>query len=650
MSISILIMLSIGQQVQITPPPPEQRRISLDTILNDDTPLILEFTTTFGAGTFDYEVTYDGLNGEIQTNRPIVFAQTGDGETNDPPEDDAISGVTYTVRMTAAQIAAWRQGSTEDQLIPNPGADNEIIAINAVRNREFNRSIFVRLFPSGNPQAPDIETASQEFQFAIDTIPPDPPEIVATQPGEQRVTIDFTASDSLRDDAQFFEAVFCTLRADTSTATIETELNTRDPITVTDFREFCDGAVDTERVGRTIDEVSVSGGLQNDVPVLLAMRSEDLLTNKGTLSEAVVETPRPTVDLFERFIENGGSEEGGFCFVATAAYGSYAHPVVRVLRGFRDVVLLPTPAGKLLVAAYYAHGPRWASWVAGDAGAKEGARFALVFVAFGALAMMLAPLLWLFFLLGRGARRYAAAFLAMGVLLAPNAARAELRPDSDFMLGFGFEFKAGALQLAEARNPDNAAFREVTDNVTQPQFMFGSELQIFRGFGTLGVYGSAGFARFTGRSLSAGNDGTGDASDRSSDSNTFNVVPLTGQLFYRMDFLATEFGFPIIPYVRGGLAYTFWWNRNALGEISRVEDGDREFVGQGGKFGYTGTVGVSLLLNWVDRAAAVDLHNTTGVRGTYIFAERTESVVDGFGQDGLDLSDGFFSFGLFMEL
>ncbi len=45
------------------------------------------------------------------------------------------------------------------------------------------------------------------------------------------------------------------------------------------------------------------------------------------------------------------------CFVATAAFGNAAHPMVMLLRDFRDRFLLTWSGGKWLVNQYYIHGP-----------------------------------------------------------------------------------------------------------------------------------------------------------------------------------------------------------------------------------------------------------------------------------------------------
>ncbi|HEX2212628.1 MAG TPA: CFI-box-CTERM domain-containing protein [Mycobacterium sp.] len=61
--------------------------------------------------------------------------------------------------------------------------------------------------------------------------------------------------------------------------------------------------------------------------------------------------------------DNGGGGGGG-CFIATAAYGSYLQPDVKVLRHFRDEYLLTNTPGRAFVEFYYEHSPAIADYIA----------------------------------------------------------------------------------------------------------------------------------------------------------------------------------------------------------------------------------------------------------------------------------------------
>jgi len=66
-------------------------------------------------------------------------------------------------------------------------------------------------------------------------------------------------------------------------------------------------------------------------------------------------------DITANFVPySGGGGGGGGCFVATACFGNYNHPFVKVLREFRDRYLLTNRIGTAFVRWYYTHSPKYA--------------------------------------------------------------------------------------------------------------------------------------------------------------------------------------------------------------------------------------------------------------------------------------------------
>lgn len=74
----------------------------------------------------------------------------------------------------------------------------------------------------------------------------------------------------------------------------------------------------------------------------------------------------------------GGGGGGGGCFIATAAFGSYAEPHVMVLREFRDHILLPRKIGQWFVGQYYKYSPPVADFIADRPALKAAVRTSLL--------------------------------------------------------------------------------------------------------------------------------------------------------------------------------------------------------------------------------------------------------------------------------
>lgn len=79
------------------------------------------------------------------------------------------------------------------------------------------------------------------------------------------------------------------------------------------------------------------------------------------MSRQVYESPRVLEAIKSKGSRSQSAQDStkssGGCFIATAVYGSYESPEVKVLRRFRDNQLQPTALGRALIHAYYAVSP-----------------------------------------------------------------------------------------------------------------------------------------------------------------------------------------------------------------------------------------------------------------------------------------------------
>ena len=558
-------------------------------------------------------MTYGAIS-ESNQNPPLLRVTGSDGFAE--PEGDQPIANQLRVETTLRRVIT----STADlpRVFGGQGRD------------DYDESICVNVFPDGNPDF--NQTFSDCWTFEVDTLAPTAPRVTNLVPGEDRVEVQWEAITD--NNIEFVEIVYC---VNASTLTVSfAEL----PCSESE-RRFSGTISDTQT------SASISDGIRTGERVVVAMRAIDEFDNVGEVGNVDDIIPTAVDDFFEIYT---GNEDGGFCFIATAAYGSYAHPMVQVLRTFRDRVLNATPLGAAFVWAYYTYAPPLAEAVAADPELAAWVRVWLVPLVAVALLIMCCPLLAAGWVLRRGwlwIRRWDAAkvMVAVGVaasaLIWSTAAEAR-RPESDLsFVGVGIEFKGGPYRGAIQ---DEEGFQEVFDSDGTPIFTLGVDLQVYRGFGTVTAGGSIGFATYSGRGLFA--------KDRqpSTDDNDLFMVPFTATIGYRFDWLADRTWIPLVPYARGGLAYFIWWATNGVDNLQRRNIDDDRQTARGGKLGYTGTLGVAFLLNKLEPRVAQSLFANTGIRGTYIFFEGTAYEVDGFGGDGFDFSDLNWNIGLYMEL
>jgi len=113
-------------------------------------------------------------------------------------------------------------------------------------------------------------------------------------------------------------------------------------------------------------------GLDNGTEYWFGVAAVDENDNEGPLSAVTSAMPVELVDFWEGYRggTESGSDAGGYCFIATAAYGAYGADEVMRLRVFRDRFLEPYPLGHWLVRAYYRVSPPIAREVAEHAGLR----------------------------------------------------------------------------------------------------------------------------------------------------------------------------------------------------------------------------------------------------------------------------------------
>ena len=118
------------------------------------------------------------------------------------------------------------------------------------------------------------------------------------------------------------------------------------------------------------DRASLTNNLTNETPYLYTITAVDLVQQESPHSNE------------KRAVPTAGEGSVGFCFIATAAYGTPWHPHVQSLRTFRDHHLLPSSFGRLFVAAYERMSPPLARVIARHAALRTLTRTALTPVVF----------------------------------------------------------------------------------------------------------------------------------------------------------------------------------------------------------------------------------------------------------------------------
>ncbi|MBN2725014.1 MAG: hypothetical protein JXR95_13170 [Deltaproteobacteria bacterium] len=216
----------------------------------------------------------------------------------------------------------------------------------------------------------------------------------------------------------------------------------------------------------------------------------------------------------------------------------------------------------------------------------------------------------------------------------------ELESPSDLF----FEFKAGNfIPNVDDEFGGNGPFKTIFGDKGSILYAMQLDYKLFKGFGTLSIGGQAGFYWIKGNALLE--DGT-----PSEDETALWLLPTGVKLTYRFDELNRRWNIPVVPFIKGGLTYTFWWITQGDGSIATFGDNQSGAKASGGTYGWEFSAGLALCLNYFDPASAKNLDLETGINASYIFVEWVYNSSDNFGGSNVLMVGGdYFLFGIGLE-
>jgi hypothetical protein len=452
----------------------------------------------------------------------------------------------------------------------------------------------------------------------------------------------------------------------------------------------CSGEIGATESSYRID------GLTDGVEYRVFLVTIDPRRNFSVLDLGTV-IPQSVTDFWEDYKGSGGGADGGYCFVATATYGDYGHPFVRVLRDFRDESLASTHFGRRLIRFYYDHSPGLAGVLA-DSPILRAVSWLIL------LPIVIFAGLWVY----TGILAKLALLAAFGLFVyyrrSRKRARAAARVDGEEVVAtprrrHGRAIAAASVtvvvlawsQLASAQPywdepggpADQQAERRVTEHRSQWSFdlkfgpykpdidsefdlgpdeqgpyeqMFGgrklmTQFELDRILlypkGQLGVGVGIGFMQASANAFEIDAMGdiaidpeTGKPIRSAGDKTKLRVMPLYLNAVYRFTMLDDELRIPLIPYGKLGLGWYVWNIERPDGKTASVNEdpmcaGDdcAQNKAAGASLGWQATIGLAIRAERIDPSAARSLNSELGIEHASFFAELLYARVDGFGAD-----------------
>ena len=168
------------------------------------------------------------------------------------------------------------------------------------------------------------------------------------------------------------------------------------------------------------------------------------------------------------------------------------------------------------------------------------------------------------------------------------------------------------------------------------------EYQVFQKMGSAAIGVGVGFFQVSGAAPKADHSGI-----LSADSSTLTLVPVSLSAVYRFDYYLQENNFPLVPYGKLGLDWTYWQITDGNGDIANDHAGGR---GRGGTLGWHAALGLSLVLDMFDPEAARAFDSEMGVNHTALTFEYGHYDISGlFESNRLHVGDTTWTLGLLFE-
>ncbi len=534
-------------------------------------------------------------------------------------------------------------------------------------------------------------TLEASVTVPLDLDAPDVPVLVGATAEEGQITLTWDDITSNAADYEYFQALcahadgrvahlaptLTTTRYDTTQKVCGTPIGQLEALTIKEGSTVDNTAIELANLPAELAQLDKKylcgessgsaesitlGDLDNLTPYMVVLVAVDKSGNYTARFLPRTVSPKPVTDFWEDVNEDNKDLEGGLCLIeSTFGGGAGGGGIYGALRAWRDE-LATTAVGRWMVERYYG----WGAPLAAAAQQSLAVRVvlavvlvpliavALVLHALGlplVLALIAATVLW------RRRRRLVLAFAALVASPALAAAQSNtpywddalaVEGEAEETVKWHFGLRLGPFlpSIDESAGLDEQPYSRMFGGGTWMPSMDLHRVWTTR-FGQIGAGMSFGYFGKTAdawRPMSNTERAPGNET-------SLRIVPIEATAIYRLSQLDDNWGIPLVPYARGGLAYSLWWVRRPDGELSKACDGtmaqcDR---GIGASAGLVGAVGLAIRAERIDGDAARSMRDS-GLDHAGFYAEMSTSWVNGFGSDKkLSLGDTTWSAGVDFE-